>query len=215
LRASVIGEARTAEELGRTFPQVRVVTSSGAKRVAEIPAKPALVVATPGAEPTVAGGYAAVVVLDTWLARGPGGLRADEEAVRRWSNALGLAGLGAEAIVVGDPSDPALQALVRWDQPGFAQREAAQRAEAHLPPAASVVTIVGDVGAVDEFLTVASWPEAVEVYGPVQDGEEWRAVVRAPRAQRDALCAALREVMRVRSARKLEAVKVRVDPLDL
>jgi primosomal protein N' (replication factor Y) len=215
LRASVIGEARTAEELGRTFPQVRVVASSGAKRVADLKPGPAFVVATPGAEPTVTGGYAGVVILDTWLARGSGGLRADEEAVRRWSNALGLAGVGAEAIVVGDPADPALQALVRWDQPGFAQREALMRAEAHLPPGASVVTVVGEAGAVEEFLTVAAWPDAVEVYGPLQEGDEWRAVVRAPRAQRAALTAALHEVMRVRSARKLDAVKVRVDPQDL
>ncbi|HZP15429.1 MAG TPA: primosome assembly protein PriA, partial [Nocardioides sp.] len=201
VRASVIGEARTAEELGRTFPQVRVVTSSGSRRVAEVKQRPSIVVATPGAEPVAVGGYAAVVVLDTWLARGAGGLRADEEAVRRWSNALGLAGPGAEAVIVGDPGDPALQALVRWDQPGFAAREGASRAEAHLPPAASVVTVSGEAGAVDEFLTVASWPDAVEVYGPTQDGEEWGAVVRAPRSQRLALTASLREVMRLRSAR--------------
>ena len=215
VRASVIGEARTAEELGRTFPQVRVVTSSGSRRVAEVKQRPSIVVATPGAEPVVAGGYAAVVVLDTWLARGAGGLRADEEAVRRWSNALGLAGPGAEAVIVGDAGDPALQALVRWDQPGFAAREGASRAEAHLPPAASVVTVTGEAGAVDEFLTVASWPDAVEVYGPTQDGEEWGAVVRAPRSQRLALTTSLREVMRLRSARKLDPVKVKVDPVDL
>lgn len=215
LRASVIGEARTAEELGRTFPQVRVIVSNGAKRVVEVRDAPAIVVATPGAEPVAPCGYAAVVVLDTWLARGPGGLRADEEAVRRWSNALGLAGAGSEAVIVGDPGDAALQALVRWDQPGFAHREAAARAEAHLPPGASVVLVAGDAGAVEEFLTVASWPDTVEVYGPTPAGEEWQAVVRAPRSQRDALTTALREVMRVRSARKLEAVKVKVDPVDL
>lgn len=215
LRASVIGDARTAEELGRTFPQVRVLSSSGAKRVDELKDRPAIVVATPGAEPIAAGGYAAVVLLDTWLARGAGGLRVDEEAVRRWSNALGLAGPGGEAVIVGDPADPALQALVRWDQPGFARREAAERAEAHLPPGASVVTVTGEAGAVDEFLTVAAWPDAVEVYGPTPAGEEWQAVVRAPRAHRGAMTTALREVMRVRSARKLDAVKVRVDPQDL
>ena len=215
MRASVIGEARTAEELGRTFPQIQVITSSGARRVSEVRQRPSIVVATPGAEPVVVGGYAAVVVLDTWLARGAGGLRADEEAVRRWSNALGLAAPEAEAVIVGDPADPPLQALVRWDQPGFAAREGASRAEAHLPPAASVVTISGDAGAVDEFLTVASWPDAVEVYGPTQEGDDWGAVVRAPRSQRSALTEALREVMRVRSARKLDPVKVKVDPVDL
>ena len=53
------------------------------------------------------------------------------------------------------------------------------------------------------------------MYGPTQDGDEWGAVVRAPRSHRSELTAALREVMRVRSARKLDPVKVKVDPVDL
>ena len=53
-------------------------------------AQPAIVVATPGAEPVAEGGYAAVVLLDTWLLLARTDLRTDEEALRRWSNAAGL-----------------------------------------------------------------------------------------------------------------------------
>ena len=58
-------------------------------------------------------------------------IRVEEEAHRRWFNALALAGPGANAIAVGDAA--MLQALVRSDPAGFAARELASRAETHLP----------------------------------------------------------------------------------
>ena len=51
LRALVTGAARTAEELGRAFPGVPVRTSGSPHVLAAVPAEPALVIATPGAEP--------------------------------------------------------------------------------------------------------------------------------------------------------------------
>ena len=47
-------------------------------------------VATPGAEPVAAGGYAAALLLDTWLALARADLRASEESLRRWLNAAAL-----------------------------------------------------------------------------------------------------------------------------
>ena len=135
LRAPVLGDARTAEELGRAFPATRVRASAGDHVLADVGDEPALVVATPGAEPVAAGGYAAVVLLDTWLLLGRDDLRAAEEALRRWANAVGLVRPGGRALAVGDPAHPAIQALVRWDAGGFAARESADRATAHLPPA--------------------------------------------------------------------------------
>ena len=87
-------------------------------------------VATPGAEPTAAGGYAAAVLLDTWLTLSVPGLRAAEEALRRWMRVAALVrppADGGRVVAVGDPSAPALQALVRWDRTGFAARELAER----------------------------------------------------------------------------------------
>ena len=55
MRAVVIGARRTAEELGRAFPGATVITSSGESMVSAIDAGPALVVATPGAEPVRTG----------------------------------------------------------------------------------------------------------------------------------------------------------------
>ena len=160
-----------------------------------------------------------MVLLDTWLTLGLDHMRADEEALRRWSNAVGLLRAGGRALAVGDPAHPALQALVRWDHAGFAEREAEARREAHLPPASRLATLTGEVGAVDDVLTLLDRPEGTEVLGPVAvrglDPGQVRAVVRVPRAHGTALSDALGELQRLRSARKLDPVRIQVDPLTL
>lgn len=215
LRAPVLGDARTAEELGRSFPGTTVRSSSGDRVLAGVGDRHDLVVATVGAEPVAESGYAAVVLLDTWLTLARDDLRATEEALRRWLAAAALVRPGGHVVAVGDPAHPALQALVRWDPAGFARRELAERREAHLPPAARIATITGEPGPLDDALTLLELPAGGEVLGPVAapggDGEQ-RAVVRVPRAHGAALSAALAQLQRVRSARKLDAVRVQVDP---
>ena len=105
---------------------------------------------------------------------------------------------------------------MRWDAAGFAARESADRAAAHLPPASRVATVTGEAGAVDDALTLLDRPAGLEVLGPVPvgDGEE-RLVLRVPRARGGDLSRALAELQRVRSARKLDAVRVQVDPVTL
>ncbi|MBA3780996.1 MAG: primosome assembly protein PriA, partial [Nocardioides sp.] len=114
----------------------------------------------------------------------------------------------------------ALQALVRWDPAGFATRENDQRLATHLPPAVRLATVTGEPGAVDDALTLLAPPAAAEVLGPVAvsddpTSEEVRLVVRVPRALGASLSTALGELQRVRSARKLDAVRIQVDPPSL
>ncbi len=213
LRAPVLGDARTAEELGRAFPRTRVRTSSGDRVLTEVDEEPAIVVATPGGEPLARGGYAAVLLLDTWLLLARTDLRAGEEALRRWLGAAGLVRPGGAVVAVGDPTHPGLQALVRWDPAGYAAREMHERQEAHLPPASRLATITGEPGAVDDALTLLDPPTDAEVLGPVDVSEgECRVVIRVPRARGRDLSLALGALQRLRSSRKLDAVRVQVDP---
>lgn len=219
LRAPVLGDARTADEIGRAFPQTPVVTSSGDRIRSEVTGQPQVVVATPGAEPPTPEGYAVVVLLDTWLLVGRDSLRAAEEALRRWCNAVGLVGDGGRALAVGEPSLSALQALVRWDPAGFAEREAADRTSARMPPGARLATLTGAPGAVDDATTLLELPAGGEVLGPLPvpdpDAGEERVVLRVPRASGRELAQSLQELQRLRSARKLDAVRVRMDPVEL
>ncbi len=228
LRAPVRGDARTAEELGRSFPSFGVRTSSGERVLDEVPDKPALVVATPGAEPVAAGGYSCVVLLDTWLMLARTDLRATEESLRRWMNAAALArpaSAGGRVVVVGESTEPVLQALLRWDPEGFASRELGERESAHLPPASRLATLSGSDQALTAALAMLELPPAAEVLGPVPvdappgrpdpDGPQARLVVRVPRSEGAALSRALVELQGVRAAKKLDPVRVQVDPVTL
>lgn len=218
LRAPVVGERRTAEELGRAFPGHRVRTSSADAIVKAVGVRPDIVVATPGAEPVAGDGYAAALILDTGLALSRPDLRSGEESVRRWLNVVGLvrpAARGGRVAVVGDSGSPELQALVRADPAGFAVRELAERRAARLPPAVRLATIVGPVEDV-AVLPQASWPQSAEVLGPVPaDHEKARIVVRVPRSRGAALTRALQALQSSRSARKAATLRVALDPVDI
>jgi len=175
LRALVTGAGRTAEELGRAFPGTPVVVSGGATVVEAVPRAPALVVATPGAEPRADGGYAAAVLLDGWVLLGRPSLRAAEEALRRWLNAAALVrpGVSGGAVsVVAEAALPAVQALIRWDPATYADRELAEREALRFPPAVRMAALSGPARAVAELLAAAVLPPEADVLGPIPlDGE--------------------------------------------
>ena len=224
VRAIVTGAARTAEELGRAFPSVPVRFSGGQNVIATVPADPAVVVATPGAEPVAAGAYAAALLLDGWALLGRPSLRAGEETLRKWLNAAALvrpAGQGGNVIVHADAGLAAVQALIRWDPAGFAERELAERDQLSFPPAVRMAAVSGPAAAVGELLGVTGLPAAAEVLGPVPeeedqpeaDGAPVRALIRVPRAEGSALARALQSAQATRSPRKDHgAVRVQLDP---
>jgi primosomal protein N' (replication factor Y) (superfamily II helicase) len=216
-RAVVIGNVRTAEELGRAFPGVSVVRSSGAAVVAEVPARPALVVATPGAEPVAEGGYGAVLLLDAWALLGRADLRAGETALRHWMDAAALAtpgDQGGRVVLVGAAAELSpVQALVRWDPIGFARREAAARSELGFPPLSRMAALDGAPSDIDAFLAEARLPPDAELLGPVPlSPEAERMLVRVPRAEGAELATTLQMVTRLRSVKKAPVVRVRLDP---
>ena len=174
LRALVTGARRTAEELGRAFTGVPVLTSGGSQVLDAVDEDPAVVVATPGAEPTANGGYAGAILLDGWAMLGLPTLRAAEEALRRWLNAAALvrpAADGGSVIVVADGAQPAVQALVRWDPATYADRELAERAELRFPPAARMAAVSGPPQAVAALLAALTLPSDAELLGPLPTAE--------------------------------------------
>lgn len=173
LRSSVVGARRTAEELGRAFPGVPVHTSGAGEVLASVPATPSLVIATPGAEPVAAGGYAATVLLDAWAVLDRPRLDTGEEALRRWLAAAALTrGSEREGMVVlcGVPTHttlPVVEALVRWDPAWFAERELAERRELALPPTVRMAQVVGPRLALQRALDEAELGDEVERLGPM------------------------------------------------
>jgi primosomal protein N' (replication factor Y) len=214
LRSVSIGSQRTAEELGRAFPGVPVVMSAGTRITDEVPDRPALVVATPGAEPFPAGGWAAVVVLDVAAALALPGLRSAEQAVRRWFNVGGQARPGAPMVLVAAPDLPGVQALTRWDPGWFAALELRQRTHAGMPPARKAVSLTGGRADLDDLVEAVGPLAAVLGPVPAGDGRE-RVLLTFPHRAAGAVAGQLRSRIVSRSAQRAQPVVVQVDPVDL
>lgn len=164
------GSRRTAEELGRAFPGVRVIVSDAEHQVLDVPAAPALVIATRGAEPRTAGGYRAVLLLDGERMLLADDLRIAEHCLRWWSNAAALAAPGAPVHLVGVAGTLG-RALATWTQPAFARAELAERAELRMPPAVRVAALEGARPAVETALAAVRTDvprlRAGDILGPV------------------------------------------------
>lgn len=211
-RVGAVGAVRTAEELGRAFPGVRVVSSGADHVVARVDERPALVVATAGAEPLPQAGYHAVVLLDGWRLLDRASVDASVEAHRRWVTAAALAVTaapvgGASAVVLcGVPAHaglPAVEALVRWDPVGLAARDLRERAGLGLPPVRRHLAVRGPAAGVHEVLDAfrAAGHEVLGEPAGVADDVVAAVVREAPGAD---LAAAVHAVRAGRSARKAD-----------
>jgi len=178
------GSTRTAAELGRAFPNARVVESTGENRIVSIPAGKTLVVATAGAEPYVTGGYFAVVLLDAKVLLGRQNLRAVEEAVRVWSNAVAKARVAASCVLVGVSGELAkLYSL--WNHAKIAADELASRQELSLPPAVRMGSITSGLDMITELSKALAVNGSVARIGPApvsskSSDEQWRLIFKYP-----------------------------------
>lgn len=222
LRMASSGSERTADELGRAFPNTRVIVADGAHPVAEVDAAPALVIATRGAEPLARGGYRAVILLDGDRMLQNEALRIAEHCLRWWSNAAALAAPGAPVHLVG-VAGPVARALATWTQPAYARAELLERLPLRMPPAVRVASVDGHARSVDVLLESLreSVPDldAFAILGPVDtsadpDTSTSRALVRFDYAHGRAVADALRagviaDALRARKSRKDRGPKPR------
>ncbi|MDL9979790.1 primosomal protein N' [Microbacterium candidum] len=232
VRMASSGSERTADELGRAFPGVRIVVADGAHQVLRVDARPALVIATRGAEPVADGGYRAVLLLDGERMLMSEDLRIGESCLRWWSNAAALAHPGAPVHLAGVVG-PVARALATWSQPAYARGELAVRAPLRMPPAVRVAAIEGVPAAMTAAL--AALREAVPaltddaLVGPVgiegADAAAQRALVRFDYGQGKAVAESLRASVvhaaltsrrapRDRGARPRNTLRVRLDVLE-
>ena len=228
------GSRRTAEELGRAFPGIRVIVSDAEHPVRDVPDAPALVIATRGAEPLAPGGYRAVLLLDGERMLLADDLRIAEHCLRWWSNAAALAAPGAPVHLVGVAGTLG-RALATWTQPAFARAELAERAELRMPPAVRVASLEGSRPSVETALAAlrSDVPRlrTGDVLGPVpvpgtrSRDDEVRALVRCdyhdgPDVARSLRAALVADALRGRRSRgrnggPRSTLRIRMDLPDL
>jgi len=104
-RPTRLGASAFTSQMVRSFPDANVVHSNGENRLLNVKSGPLLVVATPGAEPEVEGGYACVVIADAPSMVGSPRLRALEQSLGKWANAISLANKSASIVFTGLKGD--------------------------------------------------------------------------------------------------------------
>lgn len=144
------GSTRTAQELGKAFPGTTVWEATGERVVKSLPAGKSIVVATPGSQPFVQGGYGAVVILDGAVLLARETLRASERAIDAWTTAIAALNGNGRAVLVGVPN-PLGQVVALWQLAEWAQGEYRSRRELSLPPAVRLGSAAGDLELVRQF----------------------------------------------------------------
>lgn len=189
-----MGSQRTAEQFERQFAGARVVLSDGEHPHERVDSRPALIVATRGAEPIAAGGYRAVVLLDAERLLGIESLRAGEDCMRWWQNAAALAAPDG-LCVVASGGGPVVRAFVTGRTEEWLQGELRDRQALRYPPAVRVASVTGGPAEVDRALGALGELSGVDVLGP------------APLTGRDAEPGLVRAIVRFDYAHGTEVAK--------
>lgn len=177
------GSVRTAEQLRRQFAQFNVIVSDRDTPLTRVDSRPALVVATRGAEPLAATGYRAVVILDAPQMLAREALSAGEDCLRWWHNALSLASSDATCLVA-QGSGSVINAFVSGRVHEWLQAELHERKVLRFPPAVRIATVTGTSTAVQCAISTLDGISDVDVLGPTPVSEHdthtgrVRAIVR-------------------------------------
>ena len=160
-----MGSGRTVEQFERQFQGARVILSDGEHPRERVDARPALVVATRGAEPLAAGGYAAVVLLDAERLLSLETLRAGEDCLRWWENAAALTAPDGICLMASG-GGPVVQAFVTGRTESWLRSELRDRQALRYPPAVRVASVSGGPDEVERALAQLRGLEGVDHLGP-------------------------------------------------
>ncbi len=217
------GIERAAEEISRAFPKFPVIISAGDVIKDRIDPKPSLVLATPGAQPQVEGGYAGVVILDGMRFFAHTDLRTQERARELFFETSSLISPNGVVLLVIDDSHPIVSAIARWNVAPLIKRELSERTELHLPPSVFSAVLVMDqsigmqiVNGLKKALTDGRLPQSSTIYGPTEISKgQIKIVIHADTKDAKALTDVVHELQRRRSIAKKELFTLRVEPYSL
>ena len=217
------GIDRAAEEISRAFPGYPVVLSAGDVIKQRVESKPSLVLATPGAQPLVDGGYAAVVVLDATRFFSHTDLNTQERARELLLETSSLIRKTGKVLLVIDESHPITSAIARWNIAPLLKREIADREELKLPPTVASAVIVTDsvtapqiVSGLQKAFSDGRLPQSARIYGPTMMSKDLaKIVIHAAHQEWRQMAQVLHELQRRRSIAKKDLLTIRIDPYSL
>lgn len=217
------GIDRFAEEIGSAFPNYQVINSSGDHIVDGIPPHPALVVATPGAQPFTPGGYAAVALLEATRFLGHTDLRSPESAREQFFESASLVSESGVIFLALDHGHPLVASLTLWDPTMMVRRELKDREELKFPPYYRYISLempAGEANSLFAGLESARLEERIppqtQFSAPrALEQERTRILLSAPQSLAPVLVEFLHELQRRRSISQKPLFTMRVDPFSL
>jgi primosomal protein N' (replication factor Y) len=217
------GIERAAEEISRAFPGFPVVISAGEVIKDRVDAKPALVLATAGAQPQVEGGYSAVVILDGMRFFSHTDLRTQERARELFFETSSLISLKGAVLLVIDDSHPITSAIARWNVAPLIKRELSERTELHLPPTVFSVALAMDqaigiqiANGLKRSISDGRMPQSSKIYGPTEIVKgQVKIIIHADKKDAEGVIQIVHELQRRRSIAKKDLFTLRVEPYSL
>ena len=214
------GIDRFVEEIGRAFAGVKIINSSGENIFDRVGDEPAIVLATPGAQPRTTGGYSAVVILEGLRFLADSQLRAMESAREIFFSTVAMSAPDTTSVVVLDESNPLIGELNRWSIGRLARAELADRLVTKLPPYYRQVLFQGEAREIfrlsegfEQMQSDQRLPQEVEIIGPIsKSNNEAGLLLTAPLHQSAELIEVVAQVNRRRSVAKKKALSLRIDP---
>jgi primosomal protein N' (replication factor Y) len=217
------GIDRAAEEISRAFPGFPVLISAGDVIKESVEARPSLVLSTPGAQPMVNGGYAAIVVLDATRFFSHTDINSQERARELIFESASLINPSGKVLLVIDETHPIVAAVARWNIAPLLKRELADRDALKLPPTVTSAVIVMEAtfssqiaSGLKKAFSEKRLPSSTRIYGPTPlPKAQAKIVIHVAHEEWGQLALTLHELQRKRSISKKDLLTLRIDPYSL
>jgi primosomal protein N' (replication factor Y) len=210
----VIGKGidRTAEEIGKAVPGIKVIISKKDQVTSIDPDQNQIVISTRGCEPFSL--YSAVVLLDCERIYNQATLRAEEEAKHSWFDLLARVKDGGDFYISLANNHPATQQLIR--KQNFNEDDLRQREESHLPPFYRTATIKGESHELSKFASNLRSNYPFLLSGPIRiDDLKSYLIVRADTVSAPTLVQLLDDVVKVQGVKGRPIFDIRFDTYNL
>ena len=217
------GIERASEEISRAFPGIPVIISAGEVIKDRVDTKPSLVLSTPGAQPRVEGGYAAVVILDAMRLFSHTDIRTQERAREIIFETSAMVSAGGSVMIVIDTVHPIVPAITRWNVVSLLKRDLAERREVNLPPyVASAVLVVSERESISiatglrKAISDKRLPSSVQLFGPTPIAKnQSKLVLFCDHSEAGVLQSFLHELQKKRSVARKDLLTLRLEPYSL
>jgi primosomal protein N' (replication factor Y) len=217
------GIDRASEEIGRAFPNVTIISSSGDSIKNEILDEKCIVISTPGAQPISKNGYSAVVILNALAFFSHDDLCAGERAREMLFETCGLVKKDGQILIAIDDAHPIIGAITQWNPATMIQRELREREELGLPPfeKSAYLRVSSEeatqlVSGLRSSIASGRLNSTVSILGPVELGNaESKIILRFNEKDHESTAIFLRELQRKRGIAKKPLLYIRITPYSL